>query len=240
MIIDNWSRFSKLITDYIQEPRCVKLLDFYKQFKDRILTMPASSKKAYHSCYEGGYIAHVINMVSIALELDEVWKNFGVASTYSTEELVFAAVNHDLGKIGDAEHPYYLKNTSEWHIKNQGQIYTHNPELPLMPVPDRSIFLLQQAGIEISYNEFVSIKTHDGLYSDANKEYLMGYSKLNTSLPYIIHQADITAARIEYEQDNLGLKTEPIIIPKRRTKKDIITAVFNEKTGSITNILNSF
>ena len=48
----------------------------------------------------------------------------------------------------------------------------------------------------------VAIQTHDGLYDDANKKYLMGWGveqKPRTSLPFILHQADLMAARIEFE-----------------------------------------
>jgi len=48
----------------------------------------------------------------------------------------------------------------------------------------------------------LAIQTHDGLYDDANKKYLMTYmpeQKPRTSLPFILHQADMMAARIEFE-----------------------------------------
>ena len=37
-----------------------------------------------------------------------------------------------------------------------------------MTVPDRSLFLLQEAGIPISQDEYIAIRTHDGLYDQAN------------------------------------------------------------------------
>ena len=48
----------------------------------------------------------------------------------------------------------------------------------------------------------VAIQTHDGLYDSANEKYLKGYmveQKPRTSLPFILHQADMMAARIEFE-----------------------------------------
>jgi len=50
----------------------------------------------------------------------------------------------------------------------------------------------------------VAIQTHDGLYVEANKKYLATYmpeQKPRTSLPYILHQADLMAARIEFERE---------------------------------------
>jgi hypothetical protein len=48
----------------------------------------------------------------------------------------------------------------------------------------------------------IAIQTHDGLYDEGNKKYLMGWGveqKPRTSLPFILHQADLMAARIEFE-----------------------------------------
>jgi hypothetical protein len=48
----------------------------------------------------------------------------------------------------------------------------------------------------------IAIKTHDGLYEESNKAYLMGFTpetKPRTSLVYVLHQADLMAARIEFE-----------------------------------------
>jgi hypothetical protein len=48
----------------------------------------------------------------------------------------------------------------------------------------------------------VAIQTHDGLYDEANSKYLKTYmpeQKPRTSLSYILHQADMMAARIEFE-----------------------------------------
>jgi hypothetical protein len=57
-------------------------------------------------------------------------------------------------------------------------------------------------GIEYTKNEFLAIRTHDGLYEDANKAYLMGFTpetKPRTSIMFVLHQADLLAARIEFE-----------------------------------------
>jgi hypothetical protein len=48
----------------------------------------------------------------------------------------------------------------------------------------------------------LAIQTHDGLYDSANEKYLKAFmpeQKPRTSLPFILHQADMMAARIEFE-----------------------------------------
>jgi hypothetical protein len=113
-------------------------------------------------------------------------------------------MHHDLGKAGFPEDgkEVYLPNDSEWHRKNQGKIYKHNPNIPFTLVPDLSIWTLQHFGVNMSWNEFQAIRIHDGMYDEANKAYFVSRSadaKLKTNLPLILHHADHMASIIEYD-----------------------------------------
>jgi hypothetical protein len=169
------------------------------------MMMPASHKKEYHSAFPGGYVDHVVRVIDGALRINEVWNLMGNDSTtYTLEELVFSALNHDLGKMGDQNHESYIPQTDNWRREKLGEDYKFNDKLSFASVPDRGLWLLQDAGIKYSFNEMVAIQTHDGLYDDANKKYLFSFMpelKPRTSLPFILHQADLMAARIEFEQE---------------------------------------
>jgi hypothetical protein len=203
-IKQNWERLLECIDTEISGERKKQLTEFYTHYEDRISMMPASSFEHFHNCFPGGYVDHVLRVVECAIELYEVWNRMGANSTdYTREELVFAAINHDLGKIGTSEGAQYLPNPSEWHRKNQGKIYTNNPEIPFMMVPDRTIFLLQDWGIKMSHNEYMGIKLHDGVFDDSNKPYFkasMKDSKMTSHMPILLHHADHMASRIEYEK----------------------------------------
>jgi hypothetical protein len=123
-------------------------------------------------------------------------------TTYTTEELVFSALNHDLGKMGDEHNESYLPQDDKWRRDKLGEDYKFNDKIPFASVPDRGLFLLQSHGISYTFNEMITIQTHDGLYDEANKKYLLGWNpgqKPRTSLPFIVHQGDLMAARIEFE-----------------------------------------
>ena len=203
-IQDNWNKFLSIIDEYISEPRCSELKTFYEQYVERIMLMPASHKKEYHNAFPGGYIDHVLRVVQCALKLNKVWVEMGVdTSTYTVEELVFAALNHDLGKMGDEQNESYIPQTDQWRKEKLGEDYKFNDRLEYMSVPDRGLHLLISHGVTFSRNEMLAIKLHDGLYDDANKPYLMSWSpetKPRTALVFIVHQADLMAARIEFEQ----------------------------------------
>ena len=204
-IQDNWDELMSYIENYIQSPRKEKLFDFYNKFQERIILMPASHKKEYHNAFPGGYVEHVNRVIKCSLKQAELWSEMGADdSTYTLEELVFSALNHDLGKMGSEDEESYIPQTDQWRKDKLGEDYTFNTKVEFASVPDRGLFLLQMHGIQYSFNEMITIQTHDGLYDEANKKYLMGYmveQKPRTSLPFIVHQADLMAARIEFERE---------------------------------------
>ena len=204
-IQSNWDKFIGYIDTYISSPRKEKVLEFYTKYQDRIIMMPAAHKKEYHNAFPGGYVDHVNRVIECAIDLHHVWEKHGVdTSTYTLEELVFSALNHDLGKMGDEQNEAYIPQTDQWRKDKLGEDYMFNVKVPFSSVPDRSLFLLQSHNVKYSFNEMIAIQIHDGLYDEANKKYLatfMPEQKPRTALPYIIHQADLMAARIEFEHE---------------------------------------
>jgi hypothetical protein len=193
------------IDEFISSPRKEKLLEFYDQYSERLMLMPAAHKKEYHNAFPGGYVEHVLRVVRCALKQAELWDSEGAdMSTFTVEELVFSALNHDLGKMGDENEESYIPQTDQWRKDKLGEDYMFNTKVAFSSVPDRGLFMLQSHGIQYTFNEMVAIQTHDGLYDEANKKYLLNFmpeQKPRTSLPFILHQADLMAARIEFERE---------------------------------------
>ena len=199
-IIENLNKFYGFIEKYITSDRKDTLLEFYKNREVTLASSPASTKLAHHNCFIGGYVEHVNRVVEASLVMDKVWERFGQKKDYTIEELVFSAINHDLGKLGTNEQPFYIPNDSQWHVEKQGAHFKYNTNIVHMRIADRSLFYLQQANIPVSENEFLSIKLHDSLYEESNKAYLITYSEdtaVKTNLVHILHQADFMASRIE-------------------------------------------
>ncbi len=252
---ENWDKFLSRIETYISEPRRTQLLEFHKKYEERFILMPASGKKEFHGCYPGGYISHVISVIDNSLLLYNIWKQQGaILNSESLEELMFSAIIHDLGKFGDFENESYIPQTDQWRKDKLGETYMFNTALPFASVPDRGLFILQQEGIKYSFNEMITIQTHDGLYDEANKKYLQGFlpeQKPRTCLPYILHQADIMTARIEFEEEHQDLiipnsvpKEEPKQSFKLETKKSVVKqkamqeVVSKTPNSNLMNLLN--
>ena len=127
-INNNWKKVIQLIKDTFEagSERREKLLTMYQYFESRMMMAPASAKEHFHNAFPGGYVEHILHVVDFSIKLFDVWEQSGSYINFTKEELVFAALHHDLGKVGDLENDYYIPNDSTWHRQNQGLIYNHN------------------------------------------------------------------------------------------------------------------
>lgn len=206
-IAENWNTFKNNICKYISSPRKEKLLELYDEMEDFIVFAPAAINRSNHNSIYGGYVDHVNRVLDAAFALNKTWEEFGGVKNFTDEELAFACINHDLGKLGLPGIPGCFPNDNQWEIDKLGKLYKYNIDLPFSTVPDRSIFLLQSRGIILTQNEYLAIKIHDGMYEDANKAYLVSYqveSRLRSYLGILIHQADMLASRVEWEREWLS------------------------------------
>ena len=113
-IAENWETLISKINGHFADPRRKKLIEMYEFFQDRMMLMPASSFEHFHNCFAGGYVDHIIRVMDCAHKVYHSWKDMGSdCSGYTYEELMFAALNHDLGKVGIQELEMYRPNPSE-------------------------------------------------------------------------------------------------------------------------------
>ena len=200
-IQENWNQLTQLINDNFSGERLEKLLEMYDYFEERMCMAPASGKEHFHNAHAGGYVEHVLHITDLAHQIYELWdRNGAIVDNFTKEELIFSALHHDLGKVGDLAEDYYTPNDSDWHRKNQGLIYKHNGNLQFMTVTDRACWILQHFGVVMTENEYLGLRLTDGMYEEANKSYYVAYQKerqLKSNIAYILHQADMMASKIE-------------------------------------------
>lgn len=205
--VDQLEKMVKIAEDNFSPERFAKVEKLFEHFADRLLVAPASGKEHFHNCYLGGYLDHVHNVIAGTIHAAKAMKALGAIMDFTKEEAIFSAMFHDLGKLGDLEHAYYVPQTSDWHRKNRGELFVHNPELTFMAVPDRSLYLLNHFGIEITPKEWKAILVHDGLYSKGNEPYYISYQyppqPFHTNLHYVLHFADHMSTIGERDQFRL-------------------------------------
>ena len=197
----NYSKHIKIIDHYLTE-RKESVKSMIKHMEDTYIMAPASGKTWYHSAFPGGYVDHVNRVVEFAIKQMKMYAEMGGEIDFTEEELVFAALFHDLGKMGDGDRPNYIPQTDKWRQDKLSEMYTYNPDLDFMLIPDRSLFILQKFGIKVSQKEFLAIRCHDGVFDDANKAYFFSHvesSRQKTSIISILHTADFLASKVEYD-----------------------------------------
>ncbi len=203
----NFETFNGVLEDNFEGERLEKLKTLTDCLKERMMFAPASTKDWFNNAFPGGYLDHVLRVNKIANQLHKLYAFHNANESYTGEELNFVSLFCQLGKLGDWNNEYFTKNDSDWHVKNLGMVYKFNEHVPAMKIYDRTIYLLQDAGIKISHNEYLAIRNQEGLFDESNKFYFYSgqkETKFRTHLPLLIHQAIQTAQEIEFQMWSSG------------------------------------
>ena len=198
----NYEKHLKIIETYLSEERVTQVKGMLNHMEEVYIMAPASGKTWYHNAFAGGYVDHVNRVVQYAIEQSRLYEKMGGTLDYTDEQLVFSALFHDLGKIGDGDAPNYIPQTDKWRQDKLSEMYTYNPDLQFMLIPDRSLFILQKFGIKVDQKEFLGIRCHDGVFDKANEAYFFSHresSRQKTSIISILHAADFLASKVEYD-----------------------------------------
>ena len=200
-IQSNYKKHFKIIDTYLGD-RKDSVKDMLKHMEEIYIMAPASGKTWFHNAFAGGYVDHVNRVVEYAVKQSRLYEEMGGLIDYTEEELVFAALFHDLGKLGDGDSPNYIPQTDKWRQDKLSEMYTFNSDLDFMLIPDRSLFILQKFGIKVSQKEFLAIRCHDGVFDKANEAYFFSNvesSRQKTSIISVLHTADFLASKVEYD-----------------------------------------
>ena len=200
-IQSKYKKHFKIIDTYLGD-RKDSVKDMLKHMEEIYIMAPASGKTWFHNAFAGGYVDHVNRVVEYAVKQSRLYEEMGGLIDYTEEELVFAALFHDLGKLGDGDSPNYIPQTDKWRQDKLSEMYTYNSELDFMLIPDRSLFILQKFGIKVSQKEFLAIRCHDGVFDKANEAYFFSHvesSRQKTSIISVLHTADFLASKVEYD-----------------------------------------
>jgi len=169
-IEQNWKRFYALCEKTgDRAPSILKMLD---ELDMRLCLCPGSAKTEYHAAYAGGLVDHSLRVLNNLVALNKAydWK-------LPKESMIIAALFHDVGKVGlpgsSDDNNFYVEQTDSWRRDKLGEVYSYNNSMQYMTTPDRSVFLLQHYGIQLTADEWLSIKLNDGFVLQENKPYCL-------------------------------------------------------------------
>ena len=233
----NYEKHLKIVDTYIGD-RKDAIKSMISHMEETYVMAPASGKSWYHSAFAGGYVDHVNRVVEYAVKQSRLYEEMGGTIDYTEEELVFAAIFHDLGKLGDGDKENYVPQTDKWRQDKLSEMYTYNSDLDFMLIPDRSLYILQKFGIKVSQKEWLGIRLHDGVFDKANEAYFFSHmesSRQKTSIVSVLHSADFLASKVEYD---IWKKNGGSSIPKQ-TKTASSTGKRVNASQGLTNMLKN-
>ncbi len=187
-------RITKLLEEHVPAPRREKISKMFEAIGEFYFTAPASSKKEYHSAYDGGLAVHSLNVFDNLVKLNKAF-----SLNFSTESMLICCLFHDLGKAVDSTctGPNYTSDTDAWE-KKRGILYKYSTAGEYFPNHQKSMFILQKYGVDLTDKEYQAILLNDGMYLEANK----AYAHKQCDLSLYLHMADM-AASVQEKQENL-------------------------------------
>jgi hypothetical protein len=202
-----FARLLELVALHNEPERAAKLLSFYSDFEDRVKNAPASGKIFYHCAYPGGYLDHVLRVIDTAVKFVRFYKHVGGDADFTEQEVIFAAMHHDLGKLGTPDQSFYEVEPDMYWIE-QGYTYKVREEEVRMDTYDRTIQLLNSYGIRFTPKEMVGMRMANGCFDEGARMYFNApgpFSPLGCNIGYIVHWADWMCTRAESDQQRLAL-----------------------------------
>ena len=85
---ENVTKLINYVNDYFSVERVEKVKELFRLYYNRILNDPASSRGYYHSCYNGGWLIHTINVIDCALKLSKLWCAANIAPSQIGPSLI--------------------------------------------------------------------------------------------------------------------------------------------------------
>ena len=220
----NWDKLNKIVEDNFEGDNLQNIKNLFTHFEDRMIDAPASGRPNYHNCFMGGWIDHTIRVIETALKMREHFVDLGVDVITKKEDVILAAMFHDLGKLGDLDNAYYTYQTDDWRRNKLNEWYTYNPDMENLSVTDRALWLLQHFDIKVSTEVWKAIKMSDGMFDQGNEGYYRTSSDSRNILHYIVHFADwmsTVAEKQHYIQGNVKKQEKIKETNKQLNKKNL-------------------
>jgi len=190
-LLDIFQKFISITEQISNEHNNKAIKCIMDNIGESFFATPASGRLAYHNCFPGGLCAHSLNVYSVFKKLAASY-----GTDFNEDDIIIAALFHDLGKTGYNGKPYFVEKNSKWHQEKMGLFYEHNEDLRYMPHAQRSLQILSDYDVRLSNDVYTGILIHDGQYVAENKPYSMKEGRF----ALLLSMADRLACEIEKDK----------------------------------------
>ena len=156
---------------------------------ERYAICPCSTRKEYYSSFPGGLAYHNLHVLKWMNKLTGILCE---PSEISKESMLKVAILHEIGKVGDVEKDYYVRQDNDYH-NQRGMYYEVNSNIQYMKIADRSLYWVHESHIHLTTDEYLAILLHDGQNDEENASYKYKEPKL----AILLQQAEQYARRLE-------------------------------------------
>ena len=162
-IKSNWETFEKLCKR-LSDHNLNKLLE---TMGERLCICPASMRSDQYGCYPGGLISHSLDVTSAMRSIND---SFDMGLSISS--IIKVGLLHEIGKIGDLDKQLFVDQDSDWHREKLGQLYKFNEDLERMSTSHQTLYLLQNFGVHLTKEEWITIQLSQGSHFEENRFYV--------------------------------------------------------------------
>ena len=166
-LLENFEKYSSLFRKYFPCAGASKLLD---DLGVRITTAPRGMKEDEGGS-PGSLVDFSLRVTLIANDHSKLFEARQGENSVDRKSVARISLAHELGKIGSESEDLFVPQESQWHREKLGQRFKYNENCPKMSVGHRSLFHLQNYGIRVTPEEWLSILVAQGLHFPENAFY---------------------------------------------------------------------
>lgn len=182
----NREAFMALWNEYVKGRKGDKAVLRYLE-EAGFFTSPASTK--YHGAFPGGLCYHSVN---VATEVLGIMAQHQLEDENMNASAVTCALLHDICKVGTYRQTTKRQRGPDGKWQDAPAYEYDDSGLPLGH-GEKSLFLLQRLGMELTDQEAAAIRWHMGAYRDHDCYNEMGRAFERYELALFLHLADMTA-----------------------------------------------
>jgi hypothetical protein len=153
MIQKKWNVFNDLIKriDEDRQPAARQIVEF---FGERLATCPADPRHDAPGSYPGGLVSQAIGLTKAMKKMKDTFNLEDV----DDGSIVIVGLFHELGKVGTLDQEYFIPENDNWKRQNLGAYYKVNEKISKLSIQERTLFILQHFGLQLTEEEFIAIR----------------------------------------------------------------------------------
>lgn len=174
--INNYVNFKRFLDNLITIDKADKVIELLGG-NEKVINASFGMSTDSGSAYPGAFVYNAIMIAEYAKKFNELLPE---SMRVDNKSIYKVALLQHIGKV-----VMYAENDNEWEVKNRGFAYKFIDQNTALRCGERALFILMQAGVVLTEDEFEAIRIVDKSKEDDN--YTKFYSN---TLAFIIRQAN--------------------------------------------------